>query len=295
VNEDDQDDYLTDQEILRLATRHKSPVTISIDRSVNRKGSATTTICILAPDIREYDHPLSMAWQDRCAKILLIRSWRLPQQWGRKKVDINMAESLGFVLGAHTIPPGIPIMYVTDSNNARTLQRNLSNPHLFTHRKMVRKVKQGIDHTIANHLQLLTPPQHNWQDNSYEQELYDNGHENCQSWARLLNDNTTNEELLDNGDNSGEHNNNFNYHNSNVERGDDPSTSFQSDTLSGYFSDDSSSTASGIYSDLNADTGTNRYCFDDTMFDILPNILIVKVFSHQLDNEFISKCPGKNP
>jgi hypothetical protein len=30
------------------------------------------------------------------------------------------------------------------------------------------------------------------------------------------------------------------------------------------------------------------------MFDILPNILIVKVFSHQLDNEFISKCPGKN-
>jgi hypothetical protein len=206
-----------------------------------------------------------------------------------------MAESLGFVLGAHTIPPGIPIMYVTDSNNARTLQRNLANPHLFTHRKMVRKVKQGIDHAIANHLQLLTPPQHNWQDNSYEQELYGNGHENCQSWARLLNDNTTNEELLDNGDNSGEHNNNFNYHNSNAERGNDPSTSSQSDTPSGYFSDDSSSTASDIYNDLNADTETNRYRFDDTMFDILPNIVIVKVFSHQLDNEFISKCPGKNP
>jgi hypothetical protein len=111
----------------------------------------------------------------------------------------------------------------------------------------------------------------------------------------LQNDNTTNEELIDNVINPGEHNNNFNYHNSNAERGDDPSTSSQSDTPSGYFSDDSSSIASDIYSDLNADTGTNRYCFNDTMFDILPNILIVKVFSHQLDNEFISKCPGKDP
>jgi hypothetical protein len=64
LDEDDQDEYLTDQELLQLATRHKSPVTISIDGSINREGSATTTVCILSPDIREYDHPLSMAWQD---------------------------------------------------------------------------------------------------------------------------------------------------------------------------------------------------------------------------------------
>lgn len=125
-HEDDEDvddnTYLTDEEILDLATRHNLPITVSIDGSYNKEGVATTTVCILAPDVREYDLPLSTNWQTRPAKILLIRSWRLPKQWGVGKSSINMAEAMGFVIGAHTIPPKTPILYVTDSNTARALQ-----------------------------------------------------------------------------------------------------------------------------------------------------------------------------
>jgi hypothetical protein len=67
-----------------------------------------------------------------------------------------MAEALSFILAEYTVPPDIPVIYITDSDNTRTLQRNLKFHDQFTHRKLIRYVKQGIDYPIANHLELLT-------------------------------------------------------------------------------------------------------------------------------------------
>jgi hypothetical protein len=78
------------------------------------------------------------------ARILLICSWELPTFWGTEKVCINMAETLGFIIGDYTIPSELPVMYITDSNNARMLLRRLKNFEGLTHRKKVRAVKQTI-------------------------------------------------------------------------------------------------------------------------------------------------------
>ena len=91
-------------------------------------------------------------WQTRPAVTLIIRSWSLPRQWGTSSPCINMAKTLGFIIGEYTIPADIPIIYITDSNNARTLQRNVKNGDKITHWKMIRCVKQGIDHPIAKFL-----------------------------------------------------------------------------------------------------------------------------------------------
>jgi hypothetical protein len=157
-NTDDEEnsvDHLTDSEILNYATQHNILLTVSIDGSFDQHGIATTTICIVSPDIRESDPPNAEIWQNRPVILLLVRSWRLPKRWGAGTSSINIAELLGFILGAYTVPPNIPVLYVTDSNNARTLQCNVTNLQLFTHRKIVRKVKQGIDASIANHLEYL--------------------------------------------------------------------------------------------------------------------------------------------
>jgi hypothetical protein len=80
-NADDEEnsvDYLIDSEILNYATQHNIPLTVSIDGSFNQHGIATTTICIVSPDIRESDPPNAEIWQNRPAKLLLVRLWRLP-------------------------------------------------------------------------------------------------------------------------------------------------------------------------------------------------------------------------
>jgi hypothetical protein len=48
-----------------------------------------------------------------------------------------MAESIGFILGEYTIPAEIPVIYITDSNNARALQRNITSLKDFAHHKQV--------------------------------------------------------------------------------------------------------------------------------------------------------------
>ena len=64
-----------------------------------------------------------------------------------------MAEALGFIIGEYTIPAEIPVIYVTDSNNARCLQKRIRNSDTYTDRKIVRSIKQGINYSIANHLE----------------------------------------------------------------------------------------------------------------------------------------------
>jgi len=136
--------YLTDQEIFDHATLHDLPICLSIDGSLGEDGIATTTVRIVAPDIRETVAIDGGEWQDRIAKVLLIRSWRLPMKWGTSNTSINMAESIGFLLGEYMIPSDYPIIYVTDSNNARSLQCNLTNMHNYTHRYNARHVNKGL-------------------------------------------------------------------------------------------------------------------------------------------------------
>jgi hypothetical protein len=115
------DNPILDQEILERAMQHDLPIFVSIDGSLDEYGIATTSISIAAPDIYDHDEVGSLNWQHRIAKILLICSWRLPKHWGASQACINMAESIDFILGEYTIPSDLPIIYITDSNNARVL------------------------------------------------------------------------------------------------------------------------------------------------------------------------------
>jgi hypothetical protein len=67
-----------------------------------------------------------------------------------------MAQAIGFIIGEYTIPSDLSIIYVTDSISASTLQHNLKNGDKFTDLKMIRCIKQGIDHSMANHLEYLS-------------------------------------------------------------------------------------------------------------------------------------------
>jgi hypothetical protein len=121
TNNDERQDtnrLISDDEIITYATRHDLPICVSIDGSL-KEGCAIVSMCIVAPDIRPMDN--NIEWQSRPAIALLIRSWRLPKQWSTGSTCINMAETVGFIIGEYTVPPDIPILYITDSNNARTL------------------------------------------------------------------------------------------------------------------------------------------------------------------------------
>jgi hypothetical protein len=107
---------------LDIAARHDLPIFVSIDGSL-KDGVATVSVSIITPNILDSD--IGMEWQTRSAKVLKIRSWQLPQNWGTGESCINMAEAMGFIIGEYTIPSDMPIIYIADSNNARILQRNL--------------------------------------------------------------------------------------------------------------------------------------------------------------------------
>jgi len=64
--------HLLDHEILDYATQHDLAIFVSIDGSLDSTGVATTTISVIAPDIRETDSRQACEWQHRIAKVLLI-------------------------------------------------------------------------------------------------------------------------------------------------------------------------------------------------------------------------------
>jgi hypothetical protein len=160
------DNSMMDPEIINFATQHDLPIFVSIDGSLDNKGITTTTVSVVARDIKDKDKINCLEWQNRLGKVLLIRTWCLPKNWGTRKESINMAEAIkesinmaeaiGFIIGEYTIPLELPIIYITDSNNARTLQWNIKIIDEFTNRKKVSCVKQGIEYPIAKHLQYLT-------------------------------------------------------------------------------------------------------------------------------------------
>jgi hypothetical protein len=186
-----------------------------------------------------------------------------------------MTEAVGFIIAAYTIPQNLPTIFVTDSNNARTLQRNIKNINQFTHWKKVRHIKQGIDYSIANHMEYLTRkwPKTKQLDDQC-QRLYESGKVKCQEWARQQNiaiarlvqsRHPTNMQQIRMED-----------HDSN-----DESQSSQE-------SEEEARTQDGSYKG-------HRYRFDESMLDITEHIIIIKVYSHQLDKHYNPKIPGQIP
>jgi hypothetical protein len=98
------DNYMMGPEIINFATQHDLPIIVSIHGSLDNKGIATTTVSVVAPDIKDKDKINSLEWQNRLGKVLLIRSWCLPRNWGTRKESINITEAIGFIIIEYTIP-----------------------------------------------------------------------------------------------------------------------------------------------------------------------------------------------
>jgi len=143
---------INNEKILELITKQDLLVFLSINGSV-KNNSATVSIRIIIPDTKNND--MDMEWWYRSARVLLICTWKIPNQWGTGQTCINMAEAIGFIIGEYTIPSDLPVLYITDSNKARTLQQNIKFCDKITHHKQIRCIKQGIDYSIANHLEFL--------------------------------------------------------------------------------------------------------------------------------------------
>jgi len=112
-------EYVKNEDVMELITQLNLPAFISIDASLEGT-SATTSVNIIIPDVQPED--VEKEWQHRPARTILTRIWKLPSQWGTGTTCINMAEALGFIIGDYTIPHNMPVIYITDSDNARTLQ-----------------------------------------------------------------------------------------------------------------------------------------------------------------------------
>jgi len=112
-------EYVKNEDVMELITQLNLPAFISIDASLEGT-SDTTSVNIVIPDVQPED--VEKEWQHCPAKTILTRIWKLPSQWGTGTTCINMAEALGFIIGDYTIPHNMPVMYITDSDNARTLQ-----------------------------------------------------------------------------------------------------------------------------------------------------------------------------
>ena len=273
------DNYpLSDNEIISFATRHELPIFVSIDGSLLNDGAASVSVNIIAPDIRTFDQDAE--WQNRVAKILLSHCWDLPKKWGTGKTCINMAEALGFIIGEYTNPPELPVIYITDSNNARTLQRNVRNKGKFTHRQMIRRVKQGIDQSIANHLEFLTSK---WlpeeQLSEHTKQLYARGEEISKFWASNKPPLPSNNTQTDNDHYVNEH-----------------GTSNVHSLCS--WDEDTSSTCSDPVLDNPPDSTLApklRYRFGPDMYDLLGRTIVIKVFSHQLNEDFTITTSDKTP
>jgi hypothetical protein len=166
----------------------------------------------------------------------------------------------------------MPIIYITDSNNACTLQQNARFKNKFTHRKMIRQVKQGINHAMANHLEYLTDK---WpreeQLTRYTLELYKRGEEICKFWAKQIQDKLDTFSPF-------EHTHDET----------DSITSWESDTVS-------LESMSSISTNPTHNPTTSKNTFDSSMYDCLGRIIVVKVTSHQLHPDFTISNSTKGP
>ncbi len=95
-----------------------------------------------------------------------------------------MAESLGILLSEYSLPIASPAMYITDSQNARSLHYNLNKGQDLTNCFLNRKVLQGIHQPIANQLSYALSQRYKEEDLCYE--MYNRlikGQQTCQEWC----------------------------------------------------------------------------------------------------------------
>ena len=176
---------------------------------------------------------------------------------------------MGLILGEYTIPSNMPVIYILDSNNARTLQRKLCNLDAYTHREKIRNIQQGIESSIANHLEYLTsrwPSQD--QLSQHTKDMYERGEAICKLWA------TPNAEILNSSES-------VSYNTSDSNHWDDDNSSMESD-------------ATEIANEIPIPK-KSRYRFDHTMYDCLTRVILLKVYSHQLTSDFEVKVAGNTP
>jgi len=154
-------------------------------------------------------------------------------------------------------------------------KKKVYNNDDLTHRKTIRKLKQGIDYSIANHIEYLTSK---WpreeQLSEHTKRLYKQGINICTLWAQ--DKQCTIGSYCD--DNSSQAS-------SNMDMDDELSDS----------SEDSISSNTINSSLVRNDVEKNRYRFDSTMYDNLKRIIILEVFSHQLNEDFSVKGIDKQP
>jgi len=170
----------------------------------------------------------------------------------------------------HTNSSAIPVIYITDSNNARTLQRNLTSLDQYTHRQKIRTIMQGIDSSIAGHLDHLTK---SWvpfdQLSSYHQRLYRRGERVCKIWADA--NSTSNKPAND---------------------GCDAESISSSISSTSTLEDDTSMTTIEC---PRLQKKASRFTFNHGMYDLLNGTIIMKVYSHQLSNTYQIAFTGKSP
>jgi L-lactate utilization protein LutC len=183
-----------------------------------------------------------------------------------------MAESLGFIIGEYTAPLTGP-SYILQTLIMRGHSKKRLEPEDLTHRKKIRRMKQGTDYSIASHLEFLTSK---WltEDNldEFKKRLNKKGEEVCRSWAS-------------NGKDTCKR----------MERELNQQTYF----MEALEDDDTYSSEMSHTTKLSAITvpvsEKNRYRFDSSMVDLLGCVIILKVFSHQLNGDFSIKTIGKQP
>jgi len=255
---------MSDSDILQEISQSQLPLFIGVDGGFDN-GLATVSVVIAKPDTRATDQ--ANEWEDRLAKPLLIRFMQLPAFLGASPITINMAETLGLIIADYSIPHKHPTIIITDSQNARTLQRNLFFQDNFTHRQLTRKLRFGISHSLSAHLNMLTTMRLPIEDLPPELELIQQaGIQLLKKWA-----NTTTPTSKQ--DNSQQHE-----HES-------------------YDDEQSSLSTTGTTHSTSQNTDAHRFTFNPTMYDILSIIILLKVFSHQLSDTFqpVNTKYEKNP
>jgi len=128
----DSDRLIHNEEILDFVLQFDLPIFLSIDTSLQNR-AAVSSVSLVTPDIRPNDE--DNEWHHRRPRTLITRAWKLPEHGEQAKSALIWRKSY--------------------SENARMLQRNIRNKSQHTHRAYIRRVKQGIDTALANHLEHL--------------------------------------------------------------------------------------------------------------------------------------------
>jgi hypothetical protein len=108
------------------------------------------------------------------------------------------------------------------------------------------------------------------QQNTQATRIYNRAEEICKLWAQQSNTNIQ-------GDNT------------------DDSSHHTSSTMESYDTDYTDINSTGSDETQFLGTNNNRNRFDPSTYDLLGRIIIVKVFSHQVNQDFTNKSYGQNP